>query len=138
MLMVSIGRCMMTKKLSLLSIGGALVWSLCVFDVGHAVQTEKKQDIRYLTLAEIKGTANASTTQLSNTPIPCTEQGDRRPGVDCQKQSLPGSGERALDRILYTIAAITATLVVTLISLILWVLLSRRIPLPPFVKSSQH
>ena len=128
----------MTKNLALLTIGAALLGSLLLFDVGHAVQTEKKQDIRYLTPAEIKGTANASTTQVSDTPIPCTEQGSRRPGVDCQKQSLPGSGERALDRILYTIAAITATLVVTLIALILWVLLSRRIPLPPFVKSSQH
>ena len=128
----------MTKKLALLTIGAALLGSLLLFDVGHAVQTEKKQEIRYLTLAEIKGTANTSTTQVSNTPIPCTEQGSRRPGVDCQKQSLPGSGERTLDRILYTIAAITATLVVTLIALIMWVLLSRRIPLPPFVKSSQH
>lgn len=128
----------MTKRLSLLSIGGALVWSLCVLDVGHAVQTEKKQDIRYLTLAEIQATLNAPTARVSSTAIPCTEQGNRGPGVPCQKQSLPGSGERALDRILYTIAAITATLIVTLISLILWVLLSRRIPLPPFVKSSQH
>ena len=126
----------MTKRLSLLSIGGALVWSLCVFDVGHAVQTEKKEDIRYLTPAEIKGTANASTTQVSNTPIPCTEQGSRRPGVDCQKQSLPGSGERALDRILYTIAAITVTLVITLVALVLWVLMSRRIQMQPFVKGT--
>src|ERR1043166_9549156 len=89
MLMVTIGRCMMTKRLSLLSIGGALVWSLCVFDVGNAVQTERNDEccstlamvgdwlwcwffcecrnffffqaedgIRYLTPAEIKGTAN--------------------------------------------------------------------------------
>ena len=128
----------MTKRLSLLSIGGALVWSLCVFDVGHAVQTEKKQDIRYLTLAEIKGTANAPSTHVSSTLTPCTGDGLRRPGTACQTHSLFGSGEKSVERILFAIAAITATLVVTLISLILWVLLSRRIPLPPFAKSSQH
>ena len=128
----------MSKKIALLSSGAALLGSLLLFDVGHAVQTEKKQEIRYLTLAEIKGTANAPTTHVSNTPTPCTEDGMRWTGTPCQKHSLPGSGGKALDKILYTIAAITATLVVTLVALIMWVLLSRRIPLPPFVKSSQH
>jgi hypothetical protein len=129
---------MMSKNLALLTIGAALLGSLLLFDVGHAVQTEKKQDIRYLTLAEIKGTTNAPATHESSTLTPCTGDGLRRPGTACQTHSLFGLGERALDRIVYTIAAITATLVVTMISLILWVLLSRRIPLPPFVKSSQH
>ena len=137
MLMVSIGRCiMMTKRLSLLSIGTALVWSLFIFDVGHAVQTEKKQEIRYLTLAEIKGTLNAPTTQLSSSLTPCTRDGLRIPETACQTHSLFGSGEKSVDRILFAITALTATLVVTLISLILWVLLSRRIPLSPFVKST--
>jgi hypothetical protein len=129
---------MMTKRLSLLSIGGALVWSLCVFDVGHAVQTEKKQEIRYLTLAEIKGTANAPTTHVSGTLTPCTGDGLRRAGTACQTHSLFGSGEKSVDRILFAITALTATLIVTLVALILWVWLSRRIPLPPFVKSSTH
>jgi hypothetical protein len=129
---------MMSTKIARLSSGAALLGALLLFDVGHAVQIDGNQASRNLMAAEMSGTANAPATQVSNTPIPCTEQGIRGPGVPCQKQSLPGSGERALDRILYTIAAITATLVVTLISLILWVLLSRRIPLPPFVKSSTH
>jgi len=123
----------MSTKIALLSSGAALLGSLLLFDVGHAVQTEKKQEIRYLTLAEIKGTANAPKT--TNMPTPCT--GDR-PGTACETHSLFGSGEKSVDRILFAITALTATLVVTLISLILWVLLSRRIPLPPFIKSSQH
>ena len=126
----------MSKKVALISIGTALLGSLFLFDVGHAVQTEKKQEIRYLTLAEIKGTANAPTTP--NTLTPCTGDGLRRPGTACQTHSLFGSGEKSVDRILFVITALTATLIVTLVALILWVLLSRRIPLPPFIKSSQH
>jgi hypothetical protein len=129
---------MMSKKMARLSSGAVLLGSLLLFDVGHAVQTEKKQDIRYLTLAEIKGTANAPTTHESSTLTPCTGDGLRRPGTACQTHSLLGSGEKSVDRILFAITALTATLIVTLVSLILWVLLSRRIPLPPFVKSSQH
>jgi len=127
---------MMNKKIARLSSGAALLGSLLLFDVGHAVQTEKKQEIRYLTLAEIKGTANAPTTP--NTLTPCTGDGLRRPGTACQTHSLFGSGEKSVDRILFVITALTATLIVTLVALILWVLLSRRIPLPPFVKSSTH
>jgi hypothetical protein len=138
MLMVTIGRCMMTRNLALLTISAALLGSLLLFDVGHAVQTEKKQEIRYLTLAEIKGTANAPTTHESNTLTPCTGDGLRRPGTACQTHSLFGSGEKSVDRILFVITALTATLIVTLVALILWVLLSRRIPPPPFVKSSTH
>ena len=126
----------MNKKIARLSSGAALLGSLLLFDVGHAVQTEKKQEIRYLTLAEIKGTATAPTTP--NTLTPCTGDGLRRPGTACQTHSLFGSGEKSVDRILFVITALTATLIVTLVALILWVLLSRRIPLPPFVKSSTH
>jgi hypothetical protein len=60
----------------------------------------------------------------------------RRPEAPCPKDNVQGSGRKALDKILYTIAGITATLVVTLIAMILWVLLARRIPLPPFVKGT--
>ena len=126
----------MSRNFALLSIGAALLWSLFLFDVVHAVQTEKTQEIRYLTLAEIKGTLNAPTTHVSNAPAPCAEDGMRRSAAPCQRHTLPGSGGKALDRILYTIAGITATLLVMVIALIVWVLLSRRIPLPPFVKST--
>jgi hypothetical protein len=85
---------------------------------------------------EMSGTPNASTTQVSNTPTPCTEEGMSSSEAACQKYRLPGPGGKAIDTILYTIAGITATLVATLVALIVWVLLSRRIPLPPFVKST--
>ena len=129
---------MMSKNMALLSSGVALLGLLLLFDAGHAVQTEKKQEIRYLTLAEIKGAANAPTTHKPSTLTPCTADGLRIPGTACQTQSLFGSGEKSVDRILFAITALTATLIVTLVALILWVWLSHRIPPPPFVKSSQH
>src|SRR5215813_4176462 len=104
MIMVTRGRCMMSKKIALLSSGAALLGSLLLFDVCHAVQTEKKQEIRYLTLAEIKATLNAPTTQVSNTPTPCTEDEMRTSELSCQKQSPLGSRGKTLDKILYTIA----------------------------------
>src|ERR1700704_1494203 len=107
MVTVTRGRCMMSKKVALLSIGTALLGSLLLFDVGHAIQTEKKQEIRYLTLAEIKGTANAPTTHASSTLTPCTGDGLRRPGTACQTHSLFGSGEKSVDRILFAITALT-------------------------------
>ena len=136
MVVVAMGRYMMSKNFARLTIGAALLGSLVLFDIGHAVQIDRKEAARNLMAAEMNGTVNAPTTHVSNTPTPCTEDGLRWTGAPCQKHSLPGSGEKALDKILYTIAAITATLVVTLIALILWVLLSRRIPLPPFVKGT--
>jgi hypothetical protein len=60
----------------------------------------------------------------------------KSPEAACQKQTLPGSRGKALDRILYTIAAITVTLVITLVALVLWVLMSRRIQMQPFVKGT--
>jgi hypothetical protein len=136
MLTVTRERCKMSKNVARLSIGAALLWSLLLFDVGHAVQVDRKQAAENSMAAEMSGTANASTTQVSNTPTPCTEDGMRSSGAACQKYRLPGPGGKAIDRILYTIAGITATLVATLVTLIVWVLLSRRIPLPPFVKST--
>ena len=38
----------MHKNVALLSIGAALLWSLFVFDVGHAVQIDKRQAVRNL------------------------------------------------------------------------------------------
>ena len=126
----------MSKNIALLSIGAALLWSLFLFDVGHAVQIDRKQASRNLMTAEMNRAANAPTTQVSNTPTPCTEDEMRNPEVPCQKQSLPGSRGKTLDKILYTIAAITVTLVMTLVALILWVVMSRRIQMQPFVKGT--
>jgi hypothetical protein len=107
-----------------------------LFDVGHAVQIDRKQASRNLITVEMNGSANTPTTQVSNTPTPCTEDEMRNPEVPCQKQSLPGSRGKTLDKILYTIAAITVTLVMTLVALILWVVMSRRIQMQPFVKGT--
>jgi len=127
---------MMTKNVALLSTGTALLWSLLLFDVGHAVQIDRKQAAPSLMAAGVNRTAPAPTIQVSNTPTPCTEDRIRRPETPCPKDNLQASGRKALDKILYTIAGITATLVVTLIAMILWVLLARRVPLPPFVKGT--
>ena len=126
----------MSKSIALLSISAALLCSLFLFDVGHAVQIDRKQASRNLITVEMNGSVNTPTTQVSNTPTPCTEDEMRDPEAPCQKQSLPGSRGKALDRILYTIAAITVTLVITLVALVLWVLMSRRIQMQPFVKGT--
>src|ERR1043165_7046672 len=136
MIMVTRGRCMMSKNIALLSIGAALLWSLFLFDASHAAQIDRKQASQNLMTAEMNRTANAPTIQVSNTPTPCTEDEIRNLEAPCQKQSLPGSRGKALDRILYTIAAITVTLVITLVALVLWVLMSRRIQMQPFVKGT--
>ena len=126
----------MYKNVALLSIGAALLWSLFVVDVGHAVQIDKRQAVRNLVAAELNGTANASTTQVSSRPTPCTENGMRRTGAPCQKQSLAGSGEKAIDETHYTSIGITATLIVPLIALIFLVAVIRLTPQPPSVKST--
>jgi ammonia channel protein AmtB len=127
---------MMSKNVALLSIGTALLWSWLLFDVGHAAQIDRKQAAPNLMAAGTSRAAHSPTIQVSSTPTPCTEDGMRRPEAPCPKDNVQGSGRKALDKILYTIAGITATLVVTLIAMILWVLLARRIPLPPFVKGT--
>ena len=67
----------MYENVALLSIGATLLWSLFVFDVGHAVQIDRKQADRNLMAAELNGTANVPTTQVSSTPPPCTGDGMR-------------------------------------------------------------
>jgi hypothetical protein len=127
---------MMNKNVALLSIAAALLGSLFLFDVAHAGQIGRKQTVQTLMAAEMNGAAKAPTRQVSNSSAPCTEDEMRSLEASCQKQSLPGSRGKTLDKILYTIAAITVTLVMTLVALILWVLMSRRIQLPPFVKGT--
>ena len=130
----------MHKNVALLSIGAALLSSLFVFGVAHAVQIDRKQAVHNLVTAELNGTANASTTQVSSRPTPCTENGMRRTGAPCQKQSLAGSGEKATDETHYTSTGITATLIVPLIvpliALIFLVAVIRLTPQPPSVKST--
>ena len=108
----------MSKNSLLLSIGTALLWSLIIFDVGHAVQTENRQDTPRLMTAELNGTANASTPQLSNTANPCHVSGKGRTRAICGKQSLPGSGKRVADWSKYASAIFIVTLSIMLSTMI--------------------
>ena len=92
----------MHKNSTLLTIGATLLCSLFFVDVGHAFQTDRKKDARILTAAEMKGTANLSTTQASIAPNPCTEGGKGRTGAAGTKRCQQGSGEQATDGSLYT------------------------------------
>ena len=92
----------MYKNSALLSIGAALLFSLCFIDVGHAVQIEKRQGARTLTAGEMKGTANPATTQVSTTPNPCTEGGKGLIGAPGMKRCPSRSGEQATAEARYT------------------------------------
>src|SRR6267378_6317298 len=88
----------MYRNSAVLSIGAALVFSLFFFGVGYASQIQKRQGVHTLTAAEMNGTVNPSTTQVSNTPIPC----GGRSGASCRKQSPQGSGAMATNGSRYT------------------------------------
>jgi hypothetical protein len=129
---------MMNMNIVGLSIWTALVWSLFVSDVGHAVQNERRQDSPKLMVAELNGTANALTTQLSNTTNPCHVSVKGRTRAICGKQGLPGSGKRVADWSQYASAIFTVTLTIMLstmivfaafsLALIMVAALSRRTP----------
>jgi hypothetical protein len=95
---------MMYKNFALLSIGAALLFSLFFFDVGHAFQIEKRQDARIQMAGEMKGTANPTSTQVSNSPNPCTEGGKGRTGAPGKKRCPLDSGEKATAGSQYTSA----------------------------------
>jgi len=76
----------MCRNSALLSIGAALLFSLCFVDGGFAIQLDKNQ------------TANLPTKHVSNTPIPCAG----RTAATCRTQSRPGSGAMATDGLRYT------------------------------------
>ena len=92
----------MYKNSALLSIGAALLFSLCFIDVGHAVQIEKRQGARIQMAGEMKGTANLQTKQVSTTPNPCTEGGKGRAGAPGMNRCPSGSGEQATTGARYT------------------------------------
>lgn len=116
--------CRMNTRSALLSTSVALLWSLFVPALGHAVQTERRQDTLNPKAAEINETANPPTTQITNTPNPCTVGGKGRSGVLCGKHSLPGSGENATVQSQYLSAVITTTVTGMLIILIMLAALS--------------
>ena len=88
----------MYKNFALLSIGAALVFSLSFFDESQAFQIEKRQDSRIVMGGEMKGTANPTSKQVSNTPNSC----GGRTGATCRQQSPQGSGAMATDGSRYT------------------------------------
>jgi hypothetical protein len=128
----------MSKNSLLLTIGIALLWSLVVSDVGHAVQTENGQESPKLMVAEMNRIALAPIAQLSHTANPCHVSGKGRTRAICGKQSLPGSGERVADWSQYASAIFTVMLTIMLstmgflatfsLALIAVAALSRRTP----------
>jgi hypothetical protein len=139
--------CMMNKNSLLLSIAAtALLWSLFLSGLAHAVQTESRQDIPNLIVAESTRTANAQTAQLSNTPNPCSLGGKGRTRAACGKYSRPASGVRTTVWSPYINAIFTVMLTVILctliflaafsLALIVLAALSRRIPHRPLERAS--
>lgn len=125
----------MKRNSVLLSIGAALVLSMFVFDVSHAVQIDRTKQFGHTRTAGIMNeTANAPATQITSASIPCRGDGMRRTGAPCTKQTLPGTGMTS--GTLYTIIAITASVILTLAFALLSVSLSRRTQQPPLVKST--
>ena len=111
--------CVMSKNSLLLAIGTALLWSLFIFDIGHAVQTENGQAATpRLVVAELNGTANAPTAQLSSTANPCHVSGKGRTRAICGKQSLPVSEKRVADWSQYASAIFIVTLTIMLSTMI--------------------
>ena len=96
----------MNKNFALLSLGAALLLPLFVVDLGHAFQIEKRQAARTLMAGEVNGTTNSPTTQVSNTPNPCTNAARGRTGAPCKRYSPSGSVVKVTDGSLYTDATI--------------------------------
>ena len=92
----------MYKNSALLSIGAALFFTLFFLGVGHAFQIEKRQSVRTVMAGEVKGTANPTTAQVSNTPNSCTVGGKGRAGAPGTKRCLLDSGEKATAGAPYT------------------------------------
>jgi hypothetical protein len=124
----------MNKMFARLSICIVAFWPLFLFDLGHAVQIDRRQAVHNQMTSEMNGTTNASKTELSNKPIPCAGDKMRETGTPCKNRSLPGS-ERATDGTFYINTAMTATLIVPLFALLFFVLLFR--PKPPLMKNTQ-
>ena len=132
---------MMNKHSLLLSIGTALLGSLLLSDVGHAIQTERRQDAPRVVVAESIGLATSPTAQLSNTPNLCNANGKGRSRAICEKHSLSESEERAADWSQYASAIFTVMLTIMLstmivlatfsLTLIVVAALSRRTPHQP-------
>jgi hypothetical protein len=111
--------CVMSKNSLLLAIGAPLLWSLSIFDVGHAVQTENGQAATpKLVVAGINRTALAPIAQLSSMPNPCHASGKGRTRAVCGKQSLPESGGQMADWSQYASAIFTVMLTIMLSTMI--------------------
>ena len=92
----------MYKNSALLSIGAALLCSLFFVDVGHAFQIDRSQDAHIQMAADMKGTANLPTRQVSIAPNPCTSGGKGRAGAPGTNRCPSAAGEQAIAGSLYT------------------------------------
>ena len=92
----------MYKNSALLSIGAALLCSLFFVDVGHAFQIDRSQDAHIQMAADMKGTANLPTRQVSIAPNPCTAGGKGMAGAPGTKRCPAAAGELATAGSLYT------------------------------------
>src|SRR5437868_12313069 len=115
---------MMNKNIVGLSIGSALLWLFFASEVGHADQSESRQDSDKVMVAEMNGTTNALTTQLSKTSYPCNLGGKGRTKAPCGNQTLSESGKVTTDWSPYTNAIFTVMLSVILSALIVLAALS--------------
>ena len=92
----------MYKNSALLSIGAALFCSLIFVDVGHAFQIDRSQDAHIQMAADMKGTANLPTRQVSIAPNPCTAGGKGMAGAPGTNRCPSAAGELATAGPLYT------------------------------------
>ena len=92
----------MDKNSALLSIGAALFCSLIFVDVGHAFQIDRSQDAHIQMAADMKGTANLPTRQVSIAPNPCTAGGTGMAGAPGRKRCPSAVGKLATAGFLYT------------------------------------
>ena len=125
----------MRRNSVLLSVGAALVLSLFLFDVSHAVQIDRaKQFPPTRTGKMVNSIANAPVTQVASAPIPCRGDGMRRTGAPCTTQTQPGAAATSVTP--YTTIAITVLSIFVMAFALLSVSLFRRTHQPPFINST--
>lgn len=126
----------MNKNSVLLSIGTALLMSTFCFDVSHAVHIDRtKQFPPTRTAGIMNEPATAPATQVATAPVSCRGDGMRRTGAPCTTPGRPGAG--MTNGTLYTIIAVTASVIVTLAVLLLSVSFFRRTSQPPLVRNTR-
>jgi hypothetical protein len=81
----------MSKNFAFFSIGSALLFSLFLVGVGHAIQIDLKKQ------TQLKGTASSLATQVSSASRPC----GGRNGAACRTYIQRESGEKKTEQSRY-------------------------------------